>query len=283
MTNARVIVVGNNKGGSGKSTVAMHVAIALIKAGQRVATIDLDNKQKTLTHYVDYRRDWARESSLKLEVPTHMCFETVGGRTSEVETLGRNALAEIVEWLSRSHDFVVIDGPGHDTYLASFAHSLANTLITPLNDSFLDFDVLGTIDARSFKVTGISHYAKMVEEARRQRSVLDQPALDWVVLRNRLSTLGSRNKRLVGEALSELSTTLNFRLVDGLAERVIFREFYPRGLTAIDDVDQLALGARPTMSHVTARLEMERLMTAIMLGHLVAQPPVSSEVGRDAA
>src|SRR5579862_9101268 len=117
MTNARVIVVGNNKGGSGKSTIAMHVAIALIKAGQRVATIDLDNKQKTLTHYVDHRRDWARESSLDLEVPAHMCFETVGGRTSEVETLGRSALAEIVERLSRSHDFVVIDGPGHDTYL----------------------------------------------------------------------------------------------------------------------------------------------------------------------
>jgi len=261
----------------------MHVAIALIKAGQRVATIDLDNKQKTLTHYVDHRRDWARESSLNLEVPAHMCFETVGGRTSEVETLGRSALAEIVERLSRSHDFVVIDGPGHDTYLTSFAHSLANTLITPLNDSFLDFDVLGTIDAQSFKVTGISHYAKMVEGARRERSIHDQPAFDWVVLRNRLSTLGSRNKRLVGEALAELSTTLNFRVIDGLAERVIFREFYPRGLTAIDDVDQLALGARPTMSHVTARLEMERLMTAIMLGHLVARPPASPAIGRDAA
>ena len=283
MTSARVIVVGNNKGGSGKSTIAMHVAIALIKAGQRVATIDLDNKQKTLTHYVDNRRDWAHEASLELGVPTHMCFETVSGRTSEVETLGRSALAEIVERLSRSHDFVVIDSPGHDTYLNTFAHSLANTLITPLNDSFLDFDVLGTVDAESFKVTGISHYAKMVEDARRARSAQDQPALDWVVLRNRLSTLGSRNKRLVGDALGELSKTLNFRVVDGLAERVIFREFYPRGLTAIDDASQLARGARPTMSHVTAWLEMERLMTAIMLGHLVARPFDTSDAGRDAA
>ena len=282
MTNARVIVVGNNKGGSGKSTIAMHVAIALIKAGQRVATIDLDNKQKSLTHYVDNRRDWARETSLDLGIPAHMCFETVSGRSSEVETLGRTALAEIVERLSRSHDFVVIDCPGHDTYLTTFTHSLANTLITPLNDSFVDFDVLGTVDPNDFKVTGISHYSKMVEEARRQRSANDQPAFEWVVLRNRLSTLGSRNKRMVGEALSELSKTLNFRLVDGLAERVIFREFYPRGLTAVDDVSQLALGGRPTMSHVTAWLEMERLMTAIMLGHLV-RPATSSEDSRDAA
>lgn len=104
-----------------------------------------------------------------------------------------------------------------------------------------------------------------------------------MVLRNRLSTLGSRNKRLVGEALSELSKTLNFRLVDGLAERVIFREFYPRGLTAVDDVNQLALGGRPTMSHVTAWLEMERLMTAIMLSHLLARPAESADANRDAA
>jgi chromosome partitioning protein len=283
MTSARVIVVGNNKGGSGKSTIAMHVAVALIKAGQRVATIDLDNKQKTLTHYVENRRDWARESSLELGIPTHMCFETVSGRTSEVETLGRSAFAEIVERLSRSHDFVVVDSPGHDTYLTSFTHSLANTLITPLNDSFLDFDVLGTVDPNEFKVTGISHYSKMVEEARRERISHDQAPFEWVVLRNRLSTLGSRNKRLVGDALSELSKTLNFRLVDGLAERVIFREFYPRGLTAIDDVSQLTLGARPTMSHITARLEMERLITAVMLGHLVARPPDASDANRDAA
>ncbi|BBC01929.1 division plane positioning ATPase MipZ [Bradyrhizobium elkanii] len=234
----------------------MHVAVALIKAGQRVATIDLDNKQKSLTHYVENRRDWARETSLDLGIPAHMCFETVSGRSSEVETLGRSALAEIVERLGRSYDFVVIDCPGHDTYLTTFTHSLANTLITPLNDSFLDFDVLGTVDPNDFKVTGISHYSKMVEEARRERSAHDQPAFEWVVLRNRLSMLGSRNKRLVGEALSELAKTLNFRMVDGLAERVIFREFYPRGLTAIDDVSQLALGGRPTMSHVTARLEI---------------------------
>jgi chromosome partitioning protein len=270
MTSARVIVVGNNKGGSGKSTVAMHLAVALIKTGQRVATIDLDNKQKSLTHYVENRRAWAREASIDLGIPTHLCFENVNGRSVEVETLGRNALAEIIERLSRSHDFVVIDNPGHDSYLTVFAHSLANTLVTPLNDSFVDFDVLGTVDAQAYKVTGISHYSQMVEEARRHRLLRDNPALDWVVLRNRLSMLGSRNKRLVGEALGELAKTLNFRIADGLAERVIFREFYPRGLTAVDEVSELTLGSRPTMSHVTARLEMERLLGVIMLGHLTS-------------
>ena len=43
---AHVVVLGNEKGGSGKSTTAFHIAVALLKAGQRVATIDLDCRQK---------------------------------------------------------------------------------------------------------------------------------------------------------------------------------------------------------------------------------------------
>ena len=164
---------------------------------------------------------------------------------------------------------MVIDTPGHNNDLSRLAHSLADTLITPLNDSFVDFDVFGTVDPETFGLTGTSHYSQMVEEARRQRQHLDGVVPDWIVLRNRLSTLGSRNKRFVGEALRELSEKLNFRCIEGLAERVIFREFYPRGLTAVDDLNEITLGTRPTMSHVTARLEMESLLNAMLLGDLV--------------
>ena len=111
---------------------------------------------------------------------------------------------------------------------------------------------------------------------------LDQATTDWIVLRNRLSMLGSRNKRLVGEGLDELSRRLDFRCVDGLAERVIFREFYPRGLTAVDDLDEITLGARPTMSHVTARLEIENLLASIGLGEAAASGDMQGDA-RDAA
>jgi chromosome partitioning protein len=151
--------------------------------------------------------------------------------------------------------------------LSRVAHSLADTLITPLNDSFVDLDVLGTVHPETFRVTGTSHYAQMVEEARGRRRLQYQGVTDWIVLRNRLSVLGSRNKRLVGEGLGELSHRLNFRCVGGLAERVIFREFYPRGLTAVDDINEITLGTRPTMSHVSARLEMLNLLTTIGLGN----------------
>jgi chromosome partitioning protein len=263
---AYVVVLGNEKGGSGKSTVAMHVAVALLKSGQRVATIDLDSRQKSFTHYIENRAAWAKHAHLDLELPTHFCIDRAEGlKVVDNEVAEFTAFARAVESLEHTHDFVVVDTPGHDSYLMRLAHSMADTLITPLNDSFVDFDVLGTVDPATFAVTGTSHFAEMVREARRQRRVVDHATTDWIVVRNRLSMLGSRNKRLVGEGLQELSLRLGFRSVDGFAERVIFREFYPRGLTALDDLNESTLGTKPSMSHVTARQEVEELMTALKL------------------
>jgi chromosome partitioning protein len=265
MSSTRVIVVANEKGGSGKSTVAAHIAIALMKSGQRVATIDLDARQKSFTHFIENRRAWAKQVARDLEMPDHFCFGKVNYPSAEDETAGCRALTDTVKTLARSYGVIVIDTPGHDSYLMRLAHSLADTLVTPLNDSFVDLDVLGTVDPGTFEVTGTGHYSQMVQAARRQRQ-LDQASTDWIVLRNRLSTISSRNKRLVGGGLQQLSRWLDFRCIDGLGERVIFRELYPRGLTAVDDIDEITLGTRPTMSHVTARLEMQNLLAAIVLG-----------------
>ena len=159
----------------------------------------------------------------------------------------------------------MVDTPGTDSYLMRLAHSMADTLITPLNDSFVDFDVLGTVDPTTFEVTGESHYAEMVRDARRQRRKVDGAHMDWIVVRNRLSMLGSRNKRLVGEGLNQLGARLGFRCADGLAERVVYREFFPRGLTALDNIDEATLGTRPSLAHVTAREEVMGLIAALKL------------------
>jgi chromosome partitioning protein len=263
---AHVIVLGNEKGGSGKSTTAMHVAIALLQAGQRVATIDLDSRQKSFTHYIENRRDWAERTRIKLDVPKHFCVARgFGLRLDDIEAQEFAAFAEAISAVESTHDFVVIDTPGSDSYMMRLAHSMADTLITPINDSFVDFDVLGTVDPTTFATVGVSHYAEMVREARRQRRLVDGGMTDWVVVRNRLSTLGSRNKRLVGEGVVQLAKQLGFRFVDGFSERVVYREFFPRGLTALDDINEDTLGIRPTMSHVTARDEVKSLIATLKL------------------
>jgi chromosome partitioning protein len=244
----------------------MHIAVALLKAGQRVATIDLDSRQKSFTHYIENRRAWAKHARLNLELPQHYCIaRTEGALVADNEQGEFNEFASAIDAIEHTHDFIVIDTPGHDSYLMRLAHSMADTLITPLNDSFVDFDVLGTVDPVTFAVTGTSHFSDMVREARRQRRVVDHATIDWIVVRNRLSMLGSRNQRLVGEGLRELSLRLGFRAVDGFAERVIFREFYPRGLTALDDLDEDTLGTRPSLSHLTARQEVETLLRQLRL------------------
>ncbi len=280
----RVIVVGNEKGGSGKSTLAIHIAVALMKAGESVATLDLNSRQQSFTRYIENRRGWAERVGRDLGIPTHIYLDgNLDSADADERAERSKGLTDAVESLGQSCGTIVIDTPGQDNFLVRLVHTMADTLITPLNDSFVDFDVLGSVDPTSFAVTGSSHYAQLVEEARAQRQLLDGAATDWIVLRNRLSTFGSsRNKRLVGEGLQELSQRLNFRYVDGLAERVIFREFYPRGLTAVDDLDELTLGTRPTMSHATARLEMENLLRAILLGAR-GQSGNIAEQKRDAA
>jgi chromosome partitioning protein len=263
---AHVIVLGNEKGGSGKSTTAMHIAVALLKAGQRVATIDLDSRQKSFTHYVENRRDWTERTGLALELPRHFNVARAEGRSVDANEAAEfaNFAAAITE-VEHTHDFVVIDTPGSDSYLMRLAHSMADTLVTPLNDSFVDFDVLGTVDPSTFEVTGASHYAQMVRHARRQRRVVDGGLTDWIVLRNRLALLGSRNKKLVGECLDRLGLRLGFRAAEGFSERVVYREFFPRGLTALDNLDSVTLGMRPNLSHVTARQEVRTLVEALKL------------------
>ena len=263
---AHVVVLGNEKGGSGKSTTAFHIAIALLKAGQRVATIDLDARQKSLTHYVENRGAWGRRTGLLLEMPHHI-HVALGASMNigENEASEFEQFSQAINAVERSFDFVVIDTPGTDNYLMRLAHSMADTLITPINDSFVDFDVLGTVDPATYWVTGESHYAKMVREARKHRRQIDGASTDWIVVRNRLSLLSSRNKQLIAEGLNTLASTVGFRAVDGFAERVVYRELFPRGLTALDDLNSETLGTRPNMAHVTAREEVMTLLRHLKL------------------
>lgn len=263
---AHVIVLGNEKGGSGKSTTAFHIAIALLKAGQRVASIDLDARQKSFTHYVENRAAWAQRTGLALELPHHIHIALgTSMQVADNEMAEFEQFSQAIGTVERAFDFVVIDTPGTDNYLMRLAHSMADTLVTPINDSFVDFDVLGTVDPATYWVTGESHYAKMVREARKHRRRVDGASMDWIVVRNRLSLLATRNKQLIAEGLERLTSIVGFRTVDGFAERVVYRELFPRGLTALDDLNSQTLGTRPNMAHITAREEVTSLLRHLKL------------------
>ncbi len=278
---AHVIVLGNEKGGSGKSTLAMHIIVALLKAGYRVASIDTDSRQLSLTRYLENRARWARRSGLALELPSHFSVKLgEGDNLREVESSEFTDFIDIVERLGETVDFVVIDTPANDSYRMRLSHALADTLVTPLNDSFVDLDVLGRVEGQPMAVTAISQYAGLVEEVRRKRQESVPRGTDWVVVRNRLSTLSSRNQRNVIEGLDLLASHLGFRTAHGISERVIFRELFPMGLTAFDPFERAVLGTRPTMSHVAARAEIRDLVDCLNLPvRAPATAPFADEPG----
>lgn len=261
---AHIIVVGNEKGGSGKSTTCMHIATALARLGHRVGALDLDLRQKSFGRYIENRRAWLALSGLALPTPDYRDLPDIDPATlAEGENLYDARLSAAVEAMEPVADFVVIDCPGSHTRLSQVAHSLADTLVTPLNDSFVDFDLLAHLDPETGRVTGPSIYSEMVWSARQLRAQAGLRPIDWIVLRNRLGAQQMHNKRKVGEALEDLSRRIGFRVVPGFAERVIFRELFPRGLTLLDlkdtGVDHL------NMSHVAARQEVRDLLTALRL------------------
>ena len=261
-----VIVCGNEKGGSGKTTTAMHLTVALLNAGHKVATVDLDMRQRSFTRYVENRIAWNRRKGLSMPVSDHFTVSGgLGDSITENETSEFSQFQEILSSVERTHDFVLIDTPGHDSFAMRLAHSMADTLVTPINDSYVDFDVLARVDPSTGDVVDISHYASMVRDARRHRRTVDNGLLDWVVVRNRLSPLASRNKRNLSDSFKDLAMRLGCRLAEGISERVIFRELFLIGMTALDELNEESLGAGPSLSHLSARQEVRSLVSVLKL------------------
>jgi chromosome partitioning protein len=257
-TKAKVVVLGNEKGGTGKSTVAMHLLVALLRQGLRVGSIDLDARQATLTRYVENRRRRDPEGR-KLGHPDHRAVPPSAEQEQDAETF-RAHVAE----LSAACDFIVIDTPGSDHPLSRLGHSFADILVTPLNDSFIDLDLLASVDGDSLKIIRPGRYAEMVWDTKKTRAMRGESAsFDWFVLRNRLSTLDARNKREMERLLDALSKRIGFKLLDGLNERVIYRELFLQGLTLLDLGEEQ--GVSMTLSHVAARQELRHLIDAMGL------------------
>ena len=261
---AHIIVVGNEKGGAGKSTVSMHVATALARMGHKVSALDLDLRQRTFGRYADNRKSFLAEAGIDL--PSPRCHELPEVNASDLqpgENVYDHRLSAAVAELEPNNDFILIDCPGSHTRLSQVAHSLADTLITPLNDSFIDFDLLAHIDANGDKITGPSVYSEMVWNARQLRAQAGLPPIDWVVVRNRMGAQRMVNKEKMERAIQNLSKRIGFRIAPGFNERVIFRELFPRGLTLLDLKD---IGVKQlNISNVAARQELRELIKALNL------------------
>ncbi len=262
---AHIIVVGNEKGGAGKSTVSMHVATALARMGHRVGVLDLDLRQKSFGRYIENRQEFSARSGFALPMPDYRELPEIDSATlGEGENIFDRRLSAAVAGLESDSDFILIDCPGSHTRLSQVAHSLADTLITPMNDSFIDFDLLAHVDAENNKIKGPSVYSEMVWNARQLRAQAGLKPIDWLVVRNRLGPQHMVNKKKIGDALDDLSRRIGFRVAPGFSERVIFRELFPRGLTLLDLRD-VGVTGQMNISNIAARQELRDLIKSLNL------------------
>ena len=272
MAQAQVIVVGNEKGGAGKSTIAIHLVAALMQTDKKVAIIDLDLRQQSMGHFFISRRKWCESSGADLPMPIEPSLGPDAAKLAladPVESRARfdSALAEALE----TADVVVIDTPGGDTALSRAAHGRADLIVTPMNDSFVDFDLLGQVDPVTLDLVRPSIYSETVWESRKIKAATRGSSIDWVVLRNRLATTEARNRKRLEERMVALAKRVGFRIGPGLRDRVIYRELFPFGLTIAD----LSPTIRPvpvSLSHVAARQELRALTQALGLSGHAAEP-----------
>ena len=258
-----VITLGNEKGGTGKSTTAVHLAVALLKLGFTVGTIDLDGRQATLSRYLANRESWAAKSGQALAIPRNVRIDGTGGGGGQAPS-DKALLARLEEALAAMADldFVVIDTPGSASALARMGHKRADTLITPMNDSFVDIDVLAEIDIQRREVLAPSIYTKLVWEENNRRVLEGLAPVDWIVMRNRLAHIDARNKRDIAGLLQRLAKRIGFRVAPGFGERVVFRELFDKGLTVVDQ-GGAAAEARGTPSHLSALREIDSLLAIL--------------------
>jgi chromosome partitioning protein len=283
---AHIVVVGNEKGGTGKSTTTVHLITGLLHAGFQVGCLDMDVGQETLNRFLDNRRRARDAGDTALKMPEAETLNVSALDSVEAANKANRTMVDAaLDRLHSANDFIVIDTPGSANALSRYGHSLADTLVTPLNDSFVDLDLLATVDPETFAVVRPSQYAEMVWEQKKERAIRDGGSIDWVVMRNRLSSLESRNNKAVEKAVSALARRIGFRVAPGFRERVIFRELFLNGLTLLDIRSSKGKG-RLNMSHVAARQEVRMLLRAIGLVESPAnvtgqERRVQSDVKRD--
>ncbi|MBC6437981.1 MAG: P-loop NTPase [Rhodobacteraceae bacterium] len=261
---AHIIVLGNEKGGSGKSTIAMHIATALVRMGYTVGTLDLDLRQRSFHRYIENRQATIAAKGMNAACPLPMELPRIApGDLEPDDNVRDRQLLAVLDDMKGCCDFIVIDCPGSHTRLSHAGHSLADTLITPMNDSFVDFDLLARIEPKTYEIQRPSIYSEMVWQARQMRAEAGLNAIDWIVVRNRVGAQQMHNKRKVGGALDRLAKRIGFRVGTGFSERVIFRELFPAGMTLLD-LRELGV-ERLNISNLSARQELRDLLAGLNL------------------
>lgn len=250
--NTHVIVLGNEKGGTGKSTLAMHLAIRLMQENFKIAVIDLDGRQGSLTKYIENRKRFCSNNNVSLPIPSLYVFEP------QKDEANKSEIKNLINDLKGRFDALILDTAGSRNYLFELAHEYPHTLITPISDSLIDLAAIADINPQTGEILRAGHYAEFVWDVKKKLAAQNLPCLNWVVCGNKISSFNSNNKKTVFAKLENISKLYGFRFSAGLKDRVIYKELFLDGLTVLD-MNTPELHKRMTVSHLSAKMELNSL------------------------
>jgi len=247
----QVITVANEKGGAGKTTLAAHIAVSLASAGYRVLAIDLDRRQRSLSRFFASRDATARRLGVGLPMVRHIVLNQTSGAMlfQEIARAGPDC------------QVVVIDAPGADSPIVRRAIAMADKLVTPVNLSFVDLDLLAHFNPVTQDYVSPGCFAEAVQGLAATRAEMGMAATDWIVVPNRIRSGSDKARESCFTALRRLTMQVGFRLGTGLGERAAFRELQLLGLTQLDLQHIPAL----PRAHSVARKEILRLHSELRL------------------
>ena len=251
------------RGGAGKTTIAVHLTMSLLYLGFKVITIDTDVRQASLTQYLGNRKKTTNLDKLKVPHPTH--YRVAASQKQIINEIKNDECDQITDILSKEDkltDFIIIDTPGSYNHLSVLAHSFADIVITPINDSFFDVHVLAEVESKNFDIVKPGIYTQMMWEQKINKAKREGKSINWIIMRNRLHSLDSNNKKNIEKVIAKLSQRVGCKIASGFGERVIFRELFLKGLTLLD-LKNKAIAANLTISHLAARHELLNLLKSI--------------------
>lgn len=218
------ILFANEKGGVGKSTLAFHTAVALANRGYQVLAVDLDARQRSFARTIDNRHGTA--VCLGIDLPTPRCVV--------LDKPSGALLAQEIARLGAKCDVVVIDAPGHDVPVVRRAIVIADTLVTPVNASFFDLDVIARFDPVTDRMREAGPFARTVLDLRAEQDKRGSKPAEWIVVKNRVRIAEKSHLARTIPRLEQIAEKFGLRLAEGLRERVAYRALLQFGLTAPD-------------------------------------------------
>lgn len=264
-----VIIVGNEKGGCGKTTLCIHIIISLLYEGLKVSSIDLDSRQKSLSTYIENRKNYILKTKSNLPFPKHFIVNKGDIDSKQFnEREEKKRFTECIRKAGLDSDIIVIDTPGSDTYLSRLALSYADTILTPINDSFVDLSVIAKIDPYDFSFKEAGIYSESIWDAKKKKASDHKREINWIIIRNRLSNLNAKNKVNILNSLKSISKNIGCKTTSGFSERVIYREMFLKGLS-LPDVFEENIKINTQLSHIAARQELRDLMKIINIENII--------------